>query len=131
MKKGKVVSVHVMKTGGSEGIHPRVSIPALSLRRCTPTKEPPMSNRILDGAQTPSGYFGGEQNLLLLRRIKPSFLGLWYRIIGKPTVELGRTSRYKRDPCAFHILVLAVIKIKVKVKQSRYRPGVAQRVPGS
>jgi hypothetical protein len=23
------------------------------------------------------------------------------------------------------------IKVKVKVKQSRYRPGVAQRVPGS
>jgi hypothetical protein len=23
------------------------------------------------------------------------------------------------------------VKVKVKVKQSRYRPGVAQRVPGS
>jgi len=26
---------------------------------------------------------------------------------------------------------LGITKVKVKVKQSRYRPGVAQRVPGS
>ena len=30
-----------------------------------------------------------------------------------------------------HILSLGVKKVKVKVKQSRYRPGVAQRFPGS
>jgi hypothetical protein len=30
-----------------------------------------------------------------------------------------------------HILLKVLCKVKVKVKQSRYRPRVAQRVPGS
>jgi hypothetical protein len=28
-------------------------------------------------------------------------------------------------------ILLPTVKVKVKVQQSRYRPGVAQRVPGS
>jgi hypothetical protein len=31
----------------------------------------------------------------------------------------------------FVATLVALVKVKVKVKQSRYRPGVAQRVPGS
>jgi len=32
---------------------------------------------------------------------------------------------------AHHILHVGRIRVKVKVKQFRYRPGVARRVPGS
>jgi hypothetical protein len=33
--------------------------------------------------------------------------------------------KHKKSP------IIRSIKVKVKVKQSRYRPGVAQRVPGN
>ena len=32
---------------------------------------------------------------------------------------------------ALHVFVLVKVKVKVKVNHSHYRPGVAQRVPGS
>jgi hypothetical protein len=41
--------------------------------------------------------------------------------------ESSSTKQIKRT----YFITLLLEKVKVKVKQSRYRPGVAQRVPGS
>ena len=42
--------------------------------------------------------------------------------------RFGEQKKIKLDPAEYRIVN---VKLKVKVKQSRYRPGVAQRVPGS
>jgi len=41
-----------------------------------------------------------------------------------------RASFYKNVTIKLGFSYKTILKVKVKVKQSRYRPGVAQRVPG-
>jgi len=49
-------------------------------------------------------------------------------LLGCDTVPFGR---YIRAFSEEHTGYTLRVEVKVKVKQSRYRPGVAQRVPGS
>ena len=39
--------------------------------------------------------------------------------------------KFKKINKQVHVKVKVNVNVKVKVNQSRYRPGVAQRVPGS
>jgi hypothetical protein len=53
--------------------------------------------------------------------------GVTYQI----TVTFVFTTMGTSKLTAIELLLLLLVTIMVKVKQSRYRPGVAQRVPGS
>jgi hypothetical protein len=44
---------------------------------------------------------------------------------------LGSEGDLKKRFAIYHVTLILMVDVKVKVKQSRYSPGVAQRVPGS
>ena len=48
-----------------------------------------------------------------------------------PATERPQTYAVDRKATGIGIIIIIIIIIIIKVKQSRYMPGVAQRVPGS